>query len=89
MSTSKLSAKTNKELLILLNYRLEKLEEKMTEMCDTMQNKVDVSQIANFVPQAEFNPIKDQVKELSNTIKGLALLIITAVVGAVLKLVIQ
>ena len=42
MPTSKLSAKTNKEILILLNSQLENLEKEVIRLCQTIEKKADV-----------------------------------------------
>lgn len=43
MTTSELSAKTNKELLLLLNYRLDKVEEKLKDLCGSVNNKTNTA----------------------------------------------
>lgn len=42
MSNDNLEAKTNKELLILLNYRLGKLEDKVGGLCDNVGKKAAI-----------------------------------------------
>ena len=43
MTNSELSAKTNKELLLLLNYRLDKVEEKLKDLCGSVNNKTNIT----------------------------------------------
>jgi len=43
MPTSELSAKTNKELLLLLNYRLDKVEEKLKDLCISVNSKTNIT----------------------------------------------
>ena len=43
MPDTELSAKTNKELLLLLNYRLKLVEEKLKDLCDSVSNKTNIT----------------------------------------------
>jgi len=42
MTNDNLEAKTNKELLILINYRVGKLEEKVGSLCDNVGKKAAI-----------------------------------------------
>lgn len=67
MPTPKLSAKTNKELLLLLNYRLEKLEEKVTSVCTSLEKKADAK---------DFEPMVVKINDLwdwRNKVVGMAI----------------
>ena len=43
MPDTELSAKTNKELLLLLNYRLKMVEEKLKDLCSSVNNKTNIA----------------------------------------------
>ena len=43
MTNSELSAKTNKELLLLLNYRLKLVEEKLKDLCSSVNSKTNIT----------------------------------------------
>ena len=43
MPDTELSAKTNKELLLLLNYRLKMVEEKLKDLCGSVNNKTNTA----------------------------------------------
>ncbi len=47
MSTPDISAKTNKEILILLNSQLENLEKEVIRLCQTIEKKADVKDTDN------------------------------------------
>jgi hypothetical protein len=87
MSTSKLSAKTNKELLLLLNYRVERVEEKLKDLCGSVDERATLAQLSGLVSREEFTPVKKDVEDLKGIIKWTALLVIAAVIGSLLKMV--
>ena len=43
MTNDNLEAKTNKELLLLLNYRLKMVEEKLKDLCSSVNNKTNIA----------------------------------------------
>ena len=43
MPDTELSAKTNKELLLLLNYRLKMVEEKLKDLCISVNSKTNIT----------------------------------------------
>ena len=89
MPTPKLSAKTNKELLILLNYRLDRVEEKLKDLCGSVDERATLAQLSGLVSQEEFTPVKKDVEDLQGTIKWITLLVVAAVVGSLLKTVLM
>ena len=53
MSNDNLEAKTNKELLILLNYRLGKLEDKVGSICGNLESKASLNDMDELEKKVE------------------------------------
>jgi len=53
MTNDNLEAKTNKELLILLNYRLGKLEDKVGSICGNLESKASLNDMDELEKKVE------------------------------------
>lgn len=89
MTDQKLSAKTNKELLLLLNYRLTEVEKKLKDLRISVDERATLAQLSGLVSHEEFDPVKKDVEDLQGIIKWITLLVIAAVVGSLLKTVLM